>query len=195
MSKLQIYFVGDELIAGYGDARAMGWVGRLMASTVTEPPLLYTSLPFAGETTQKLDKRWPAEVLPRLDREADNRLVVGLGSHDLDTEQSLARSRLHAANLLDNAMRYDLRPFVVGPPPRPDMPQTVQAGLTAAFAEVCARREIPFVDTYNPLVNHDQWITDMSISGSYAPRQAGYGLITWLVLHKGWHEWLGVVSS
>ncbi|MDO5025470.1 MAG: GDSL-type esterase/lipase family protein [Trueperella sp.] len=195
MSKLQIYFVGDELISGFGDARAMGWVGRLMARTVTEPPLCHTSLPFAGETTQELDKRWPAEVLPRLDREADNRLVVGLGSHDLDAGQSLARSRLHAANLLDNAMRYELRPFVVGPPPRPDMPPAIQAGLTAAFAEVCERREIPFVDTYNPLVNHDQWLTDMSISGGYAPRQAGYGLITWLVLHKGWHNWLGVTPS
>jgi hypothetical protein len=24
------------------------------------------------------------------------------------------------------------------------------------------------------------------------PRQAGYGLMAWLVLHSAWHEWLGI---
>jgi hypothetical protein len=24
------------------------------------------------------------------------------------------------------------------------------------------------------------------------PGQAGYGLMAWLVLHTGWHQWLGL---
>lgn len=192
MSEKRIFFVGDELIAGLGDARGLGWNGRVMARTASEPPILAITLAFPGETTEKLANRWQTEVEPRRNRDGDNRLVVGLGSHDLDSTLSLARSRLYVANMLDNAERLNFKPFVVGPPPRTDHPARVQEDLTRAFTEVCSRRNIPFVDCYHPLVNHEQWATDMSLSGGYAPHQAGYGLMAWLVLHKGWHQWLGV---
>ncbi len=184
--------MGDELVAGFGDARALGWTGRVMARTANEPPIMNLNLATPGETTEQLAARWQDDVLRRTSRDSENRLVVGLGSHDLDTSQTLARSRLHLANMLDNAERLQLRPFVVGPPPRIDLPARAQTDLTRAFAEVCNRRQIPFVDCYTPLVNHEQWNTDMSMSGGYVPRQAGYGLMAWLVLHMGWHNWLGV---
>ncbi|MFP7707469.1 GDSL-type esterase/lipase family protein [Trueperella sp. LYQ141] len=188
----QIFFVGDELVAGYGDARAMGWVGRTMARSLSDPPLLAIPLAFPGETTDSLSLRWEREVLPRLDRECDNRLVIGLGSRDLGAT-SLARSRLYLANMLDNAQREGLSCFVVGPPPRLNIPARAQEDLTRAYADVCERRKVIYVDTYNPLVHHEQWLTDMATSpDGYCPRQAGYGLITWLVFHKGWYRWLGI---
>ncbi|PKZ89600.1 MULTISPECIES: GDSL-type esterase/lipase family protein [Trueperella] len=189
---MRVFFVGDELVAGYGDARALGWVGRTIARSPSDPPLMPISLAYPGETTDRLVSRWEAEVLPRLDRDADNRLVVGLGSHDLSVT-STSRSRLYLANMLDTAVRRGMSPFVVGPPPRLNIAARDQAELTRAFSEVCERRQIPFVDTYNPLRDHEQWLTDMATSAdSYCPRQAGYGLMTWLVLHKGWHRWLGI---
>ena len=33
MEDTRIHFIGDELIAGYGDGRALGWTGRVMART------------------------------------------------------------------------------------------------------------------------------------------------------------------
>ncbi|MGB4635305.1 MAG: lysophospholipase [Actinomycetaceae bacterium] len=195
MKAKRVLFVGDELIAGYGDARAMGWTGRVMARTEHDPPVMSIELATPGETTAQLTARWQSDIESRLDRNADNRLVVGLGSHDLDAGLSLARSRLYVANMLDNAARIGLRPFVVGPPPRYDQPERLQLDLSNAFAEVCQRRSIPFVDCYTPLVRHEQWATDMVLSGSYTPRQAGYGLIAWLVLHQGWHAWLGVPQT
>ena len=33
MSEINLIFIGDELITGRGDARALGWVGRVMART------------------------------------------------------------------------------------------------------------------------------------------------------------------
>lgn len=188
----RIIFVGDELVAGYGDARALGWTGRVMARTLTEPPIMALESAIPGESTDRLAARWQGDVEARLDAKADNRLVIGLGSHDLDVSLSLARSRLYAANMLDNATRLGLKPFVVGPPPRHDHPAQNQADLTRAFAEVCSRRDIPFVDCFTPLSQHEQWLTDMSMNASYAPRQAGYGLMAWLVLHRGWHTWLGL---
>ncbi|AHU90259.1 GDSL-type esterase/lipase family protein [Trueperella pyogenes] len=189
---MRVFFVGDELVAGYGDARGLGWVGRTVARSPIDPPIMAISLAHPGETTDKLVARWEAEVLPRVDHDSDNRLVIGLGSRDVGVT-STARSRLHLANMLDNAMRSGLSPFVVGPPPRLDISAREQAELTRAFSEVCERRKIPFVDTYTPLRNHEQWLTDMATSvDSYCPRQAGYGLMTWLVFHKGWHRWLGI---
>lgn len=188
----QLFFVGDELISGIGDARGMGWVGRVLARTPHEPPIMPYILAFSGENTGQLADRWKPDVTARLKRDCTNRLVIGLGSHDLDAGISAARSRLHVANMLDMAQRLDLNPFVVGPPPRPDKDGRVLAELSKSFGDVCARRSVPYVDTYTPLAQHEQWNTDMSITRSYAPRQAGYGLIAWLVLHRGWHEWLGV---
>ncbi|MDP9806729.1 lysophospholipase L1-like esterase [Trueperella bonasi] len=189
---IRVFFIGDELVAGYGDARALGWVGRTIARSPNDPPMMSVPLAWPGQTTEQLVGRWESEVLPRLDREADNRLVIGLGSHDLG-RTTTARSRLYLANLLDNAHRQNLPTFVVGPPPRLDVTHRAQEALSQAFSEVCERRKVPFVDCYSPLKEHEQWLTDMAMSpDSYCPRQAGYGLMTWLVLHRGWHSWLGV---
>ncbi|MDR6939964.1 hypothetical protein J2S36_001507 [Arcanobacterium hippocoleae] len=192
MQYKQIFFVGDELVSTMGDDRALGWVGRVLARTPSNPPILPIPLPFAGENTAALTNRWQGEVEPRLNREYDNRLVIGLGSHDLDAGISAARSRLYLANLLDNAEQLQIPTFVVGPPPRPDRSAREVGMLTKAFAEVCHRRSTIYVDTFSPLINHEQWNTDMSISAQYTPRQAGYGLMAWLVLHCGWHQWLGL---
>ena len=166
---VNIFFVGDELVAGYGDARALGWTGRVLARTSNEPPLMPLTLAIPGENTDSLAKRWAEEVGRRIHPEEDNRLVLGLGSHDLDSGQTLARARLHLANTLDAALRLRLRSFVVGPPPRRDVPRKIQEDLTRAFADVCARRDLPYVDTFTPLVDHEQWNTDMSVSGGYEP--------------------------
>ncbi|MDO4887499.1 MAG: GDSL-type esterase/lipase family protein [Actinomycetaceae bacterium] len=189
---MNVFFIGDELVAGYGDARALGWTGRVLARTSNEPPLMAMTLAVPHEDTSALARRWADEVSRRMSPDEENKLVIGLGSHDLDSGQTLARARLHLANVLDAAQRLRLRAFVVGPPPRRDHPRKIQQDLTHAFADVCSRRDLPYVDTFTPLVDHEQWNTDMTISGGYEPRQAGYGLMAWLVLHNGWNEWLGV---
>ncbi len=189
---LRLFFVGDELITGVGDSRALGWTGRVLAHTSFPGALTPISLAFPGEDTATLTKRWESEVIPRIDRDADNRLVIGLGSYDIDKKISATRSRLHLANLLDNANRLQLKPFVVGPPPRPDADSNTLRLLSAAYAEVCTRRAVPYVETFTPLNQHEQWNTDTAISGNRIPDQAGYGLISWLVLHKGWYQWLGL---
>lgn len=166
-----------------------------MARTASEPATLAMELAVPGENTASLALRWQEEVQRRIDPELDCRLVIGLGSHDLDTGQTLARARLHLANLLDSAERLRLKTFVVGPPPRRDVAPKIQADLSRAFSDVCERRLIPYVDTFTPLIQHEQWNTDMTVSDGYAPRQAGYGLMAWLVLHNGWNQWLGVGSA
>ena len=108
MRETRLSFIGDELVAGHGDGRALGWTGRVMARTPRDAEILWTSLAVPGETTAQMSDRW-------------------------------------------------------GP-----------------------------VDAFEPLRNHEQWTADVAAAGGMHPGQAGYGLLAWLVLHRGWYEWLGV---
>jgi acyl-CoA thioesterase-1 len=190
---------GDELVAGTGDPRALGWVGRVAARTPQEHVRLTTyALAVPAETTGGLAARWEAETSSRLG--ADGRLVLGLGIADLRDGTSLARSRLNLANVLDAATARSLPTFVVGPPPvLPDGPDSAHATtvgtLSEAFADVCERRRVPYVDTFTALRGHDEWFADLAASDGRVPGQAGYGLLAYLVLHGGWSQWWLGASS
>lgn len=189
---IRICVIGDELVAGLGDARGLGWVGRVAARTATETPMFVSQLAVPGETTTALSARWETECQRRFSAESRNFLVVAPGAADLTAGLSLARSRLNLANILDAARSHHISCFVVGPPPRPDVEGSELAALSAAFADVSHRRQVPFVETYGPLHNHDQWLADVAAGDGLHPGQAGYGLLAWLVLHNGWHQWLGI---
>ncbi len=186
----RICVIGDELVAGVGDPRGLGWVGRVAARTAEPRPEFY-QLAVPSETTSGLFGRWEAEVDRRWLPEADNRLVIALGSADVAADLSLARSRLNLANILDAAQARRIPTCVVGPPPaNPDDAAQISE-LSAAFEDVAGRRRVPFVDTFTPLQPHEQWNADTASNPAFLPGQAGYGLLAWLVLHSGWHEWLG----
>lgn len=178
-------------MAGYGDARGLGWVGRTVARSPIDPPIMAISLAHPGETTDKLVARWEAEVLPRVDHDSDNRLVIGLGSRDVGVT-STARSRLHLANMLDNAMRSGLKPIRRRAAPAPRYQRTRAGGIDPRSPKCASAARSPSWTPTRHLRNHEQWLTDIASVDSYCPRQAGYGLMTWLVFHKGWHRWLGI---
>ena len=192
MDGTRIHFIGDELVAGYGDPRALGWAGRVMARTPRDLDAFWATLAVPRETTVQLADRWPSEVALRSTHTGLNRLVIGLGTADVGSGISPARSRLALANILDKAASEQRACFVVGPPPLPGVNPDGTAALSRAVTEVCHRRRVPYVETFEPLRNHDQWMTDVAAGDGNHPGQAGYGLLAWLVLHRGWYEWLGV---
>ena len=67
--------------------------------------------------------------------------------------------------------------------------------LSASYGDVALRRGIPFVDAFTPLIGHPVWQRELAASRDGLPSQEGYGLIAWLVLHRGWFEWLGVPDA
>ncbi len=185
-------------MAGRGDARALGWVGRVVART-PQDDIRLTAFPLGvpGETTVDLAARWESETARRLG--LGGRLVVAPGIGDLRDGVTTARSRLNVANVVDAAQSRGLPVLVVGPPPvlrdGPDGALAEQvAPLSHALADVCDRRRVPYVDTYAALDGHADWERDLAASDGRVPGQAGYGLLAYLVLHGGWFPWLGVVS-
>ncbi|BAS17296.1 hypothetical protein AHiyo8_55990 [Arthrobacter sp. Hiyo8] len=100
--KLRIAAVGDELLAGLGDPRALGWLGRVLARTPQDSvPVESYSLPCPMEGTEGLAARWLDEAGRRFSNVHENRLVIGLSGRDIEFGVSTARSRLNLANILD----------------------------------------------------------------------------------------------
>ncbi|YAL84105.1 GDSL-type esterase/lipase family protein [Dermacoccaceae bacterium W4C1] len=185
-------FVGDSLVAGQGDPKALGWVSRVVARTPRAETTLQTyNLGISGDTSADVLARWRRETEPRWRQVNEPRLVIGMGTNDVQAGMTTARSRLNLANILDDASTTGIATFVVGPPPTADEELNRRIEVLAdAQADVCSRRRVTYVDCFRPLLGHDQWRSDLDAGDGVHPGQAGYGLIAWLVLHAGWQEWL-----
>jgi hypothetical protein len=170
-TRQSIVVVGDHLVAGHGDGRGLGWVGRVAARTYPSVPTAdFYTLAAPDEDSTGLAERCMTEASRRFSPTSDNRLVLGLGAGDTETGISVARARLNIANVLDSALTAEVSAFVVGP-------------------------AIPYVDTFTPLRSHPVWQRELASTRAGTPAQEGYGLMAWLVLHRGWFDWFGVEDA
>ncbi|MEO6412651.1 MAG: GDSL-type esterase/lipase family protein [Pedococcus sp.] len=193
-----IVFIGASLVAGVGDPKGQGWVSRVVGRTHSaDLELTAYNLGVRGDTTADVLARWKSECAPRWQGRAEKRLVISVGTGDAMSGVTLARHRLNLANILDDAASAGIGTFVVSPPPADDEEINAKLDvLVEAQADVCARRGVPFVDCFRPLLGHEQWQSDLAASRvAHHPGQAGYGLIAWLVLHNGWYDWLQISPS
>ena len=186
--------IGDGFVAGFGDPKALGWVSRVVGRTpMHEADLTCYPLGIRGHSSAQVMVRWRTECPPRWEGRNERRLVVAVGAEDVAQEITTARSRLNLANILDEASSTGIATFVVGPTPVLDAEVNARLQvLSEAQADVCARRQVPFVDCFTPLVSHEQWQSDLAAGDSVHPGQAGYGLMAWLVLNGGWQQWLAL---
>ena len=191
---IRIVVLGDGLVSAAGDPKGMGWVGRVTAKTPsTSPRIEIFALPAPDETTSMLADRWTDEVKRRFSAETENRLVIALSNADPAAGISISRSRLNVATIVDEAKRAGIESFLVGPTPHrnPELNSEIEH-LASGFEDVAARRGIPFVDCFRPLVDHQGWNEEITLAENHLPGQIGHGLIAWLVLNRGWYEWLGL---
>jgi hypothetical protein len=191
---IRIVVLGDGLVSAAGDPKGMGWVGRVTAKTPsTSPRIDIFVLPAPDETTSMLAERWTDEVKRRFSADTENRLLIALSNADPAAGISISRSRLNIATIVDEAKRAGIESFLVGPTPHrnPELNSEIEH-LASGFEDVAARRGIPFVDCFRPLVDHEGWNEEINLAENHLPGQIGHGLIAWLVLNRGWYEWLGL---
>ncbi len=191
---IRIVILGDSLISAAGDPKGMGWVGRVTSKTPANSPRVdIFALPAPDETTSKLSERWAQEVQRRFSDQTENRLVIALNNLDPAAGISISRSRLNIATIVDEAKRAGIESFLVGPTPHrnPELNSEIEH-LASGFEDVASRRGIPFVDCFRPLVEHEGWNQEIANTEHGLPGQIGHGLIAWLVLNRGWYEWLGL---
>jgi len=193
-TETRIVILGDETTTAIGDVKALGWVGRVIARTPIEDPIIdIYNVPSPGETSAGLLDRWSLEVQRRFRPETQNRIVLALGNADASEGISVSRSRLNVATVIDEARRNDFSVLVVGPSPSFNKALNYEIEhLATGYEDVCNRRNIPFVDFFHPLVDHEGFNVELEVSARNMPGQTGYGLMAWLVLNRGWYPWLGL---
>ena len=194
---VRIVILGDASITAAGDPKGMGWVGRVTAKTPSNTPRIDVFVLAApDETSSMLAERWASEVQRRFGAETENRLVIALGNADPAAGISISRSRLNIATIIDEAKRSGIESFLVGPIPHrnPELNNEIEH-LASGYEDVASRRGIPFVDCFRPLVEHEGWNQELASSPNGLPGQVGHGLIAWLVLNRGWFEWLGLPEA
>ncbi len=196
MRQLRVVILGDELLSGAGDPKGLGWLGRVQARLPQNEDVALFPLAMVNETSSELLERWKTEAMPRFSPETENYLVIALSTADIAAELTISRSRLNLASLLDDAAREGVKIFVVGPTPSGVAELDFEIDqLNAGFEDVVKRRQIPYVDCFRPLKDHEGWLQEVSVHSRKLPGQVGYGLMAWLVLNKGWFEWLGLTEA
>lgn len=196
MRSIRVVALGDELLTGAGDPKGLGWFGRVQARLPQGEDVAFFPLAQIGETTADLYERWRTEALPRFSPSTENYLVVCPSSKDIEAGVTISRSRLNLASLLDDALREGVSVLVVGPAPTAVAEYDAEMShLNEGFADVVKRRGLRYVDCFSPLKDHEGWVGEVFNHARRLPGQVGYGLIAWLVLNRGWFEWLGLTEN
>ncbi|MEV0294323.1 GDSL-type esterase/lipase family protein [Nocardia sp. NPDC050710] len=194
---LRICLVGDSFVAGVGDARCLGWAGRLGALAHAEGlPLTAYNLGVRRQTSADILGRWLPECEQRLTSGTDARVVLSFGVNDSTHEDGVARVALEesAANLtklLGQAAERGWPVLMVGPPPVDDLAQNARtAELDARFAECCANAGVPYVRVHRALRESAVWMREVRAGDGAHPGADGYDVLAELIAPH-WREWLG----
>lgn len=190
MRDVRVCVFGDALVAGFGDPKALGWVGRVVARTPPSTGIALTTYPLGvrGEAIEDIVVRMPLESASRFARGDEHRVVLAPGVIDAEREVSAQRA---AAALEFGLTATDVPSLVVGPPSMGDgaLRERV-AELDSAYAAACERLGVRYIATFPSLDGRKPWQDARTDDGH--PNQTGYGLLTRVILDGGWYEWLGV---
>jgi lysophospholipase L1-like esterase len=194
---LRLLCFGDSFVAGVGDPRGQGWVGRVVEAVhAAGRPLMAYNLGVRRETSVEVAVRLRFEAMPRLLAGADCRVVFAVGANDTTVEAGAERvppdrSCMALDKMLDQVADLGLPAAVAGPPPAGDDAQQARVvALTDAFAEVCAAREVPFWPVAQTLLASRTWLDEAAAGGGAHPGAAGYELLARTLLDAGLLDWL-----
>ncbi|GHT81375.1 lysophospholipase [Actinomycetota bacterium] len=187
--RINLVIIGDQVAQGYGDQAKLGVVGRILKSEAQDLNVIDYNLGIYASNSAKISKRLNDDLFDRFDTSNKNRLLIFMPSADID-EFSTSRSRLNLANMIDQTMYPNQRIMVVGPPPRNLDDEIKLDNLSRSLSDVCARRNVRYVDLFHRLKDDAQWINSMLKTDGKYPDQTGYGLLAWLVRDGGFMEFL-----
>lgn len=176
---IRICFVGDSFVAGTDDETALGWTGRVCASAHrTGVPVTGYNLGIRRDTSADILLRWEAECLRRWPDACDGRLVISCGVNDTMLEGGQPRVKpdesLHNVRQILQAARRHVR-LMVGPPPVSDAEHNARiAAMSAGYADVAAKEDVPYIALFNALVADSAYRQSLSRGDGAHPDGRGY---------------------
>ncbi|MFC5947547.1 GDSL-type esterase/lipase family protein [Pseudonocardia lutea] len=185
---VRVCVFGDSFAVGVGDPAGLGWLGRVARRKPDDVALTTYNLGVRGDTSAHVVARFEAELALRLRVGAENKVLVSFGVNDtmLDDgapRRSTEESCAGLGALIDATARRALPLLVVGPTPVADDDHNARtATVSAAFAELCDRRAIPYVEVCAPLRDSVAWTSEILRGDGAHPAEAGYQEMADLVL-------------
>jgi lysophospholipase L1-like esterase len=194
MTDLRVCFLGDSLTFGQGDESALGWPGRVtIAAQAAGVNLTGYNLGVRGDTGAQIAARAPAEVKARF-RSGDAKAVtIFFGANDIGQDLPLGDSLAALRRLLAWAAEQGLTAFVLSPPLYADpMSDALAAGMTAAFAAVCAERNVAYLDLRDAGVDWPLWWAQAGAGDGVRPGGDAYASLARVFSEwSGWRTWIG----
>lgn len=193
----RVLFFGDSFVAGVGDPRGQGWVGRIVETAFAAgQPFTAYNLGVRHETSVQVAARWRAETAPRVLEGAEMRVVFAFGANDTRLENGALRTAIEdscetLAGALEEAAALSLPVAVAGPPPLGDaanLRRVVELG--ARFGEVCAGQRVPYLPTAETLIASRTWMDEAAANDGAHPSAGGYDLLAEVLIDAGLLDWL-----
>jgi acyl-CoA thioesterase-1 len=206
MSRVRLCCVGDSLTSGQGDARFLGWPGRIgrRAASSGHDCTVY-NLGVRSDTSRDGAMRWKDECLARLPRGARGSVIFAFGINDATTQLGSCRvpleeTQANARSMLVQAKQLGWSPSWIGPAPVDEarQPMTMEDGTVRmksnpvsaeyndALRETAASEHVAYLDLLSALGDVPEWATHELTDGLH-PTAQGYDRMSMLI----W-EWSGL---
>ena len=194
MTDLRICFLGDSLTLGQGDRTGLGWPGRVVHEALEAGAALTGyNLGVRGDSGAQIAARAPSEVKARFRHGDAKAVTIFFGANDIGQDLPLADSIEALEALLNWAAAHRLTAFVLSPPLYADPLSDAQAaGMTAAFAKICAGRGAPYLDLREAGVDWSLWWAQAEAGDGIHPGAETYASLARAFSRwDAWRAWVG----
>jgi len=197
---IRLCFLGDSFTLGVGDETGRGWVGRVVEQARgAGANLTAYNLGVRRETAVDIDRRWIAEVTPRLRDEDAYGVVQAVGVNDTALEQGQRRLPTHGTlrrleRVVEGTRSRHWPLLVIGPAlvGEPEHNERI-LDLSAHLSEACRAAGVAFTEIAHGLVDDDAWLADVNAVDGAHPTRAGYARLADIIwpAFAGWLQTLG----
>jgi acyl-CoA thioesterase-1 len=198
---VRMCFVGDSFVAGVGDARHLGWAGRLAAHSHAQGQALTSyNLGIRRDTSADILRRFHAECTPRLPSGSHAGVVLSFGVNDTMFESGMSRvateaSISHLRDLLKQLSKAGWPVLMAGPPAVDDEAHNERVvALDALLSAECDRHSVPYVSVVRQLQGHDVWRREVREGDGAHPGSGGYEALA-AMLQPAWDNWLAALRT
>lgn len=198
---VRVCFVGDSFVAGVGDARHLGWAGRLAAQSHAQGAALTAyNLGIRRDTSADILRRFRAECTPRLPSGIRAGIVLSFGVNDTMLESGAPRIAEEASvgnlrELLKGFGEAGWAVMVAGPPAVEDEAHNERiVSLDALLAAECGHKAVPYVSVVHRMRGHEAWRREVREGDGAHPGAGGYEALAGL-LRPAWEKWLAALRS
>ena len=196
---MRICFFGDSFVNGTGDDEALGWPGRLVAAARHRGlDVSFYNLGIRRDTSDDIAARWQDEARRRLPDGCNPRLAFSFGTNDCaaadigEARVPLARSLNNAEEILTAARSFAPTRMIGPPPPLRDAVANGRlAALSREIAELCARLDLPFLETATFVGQCEPWRREVAAGDGAHPNKLGYAALTqYIAAWPAFAQWL-----